>query len=56
MRTFVRLLLPVVAMALAPMAAVTIATPAVSSAHLIFPKPQTKAGNTHSLTGLAMAP
>src|ERR1700736_6943181 len=32
MRTFVRLLLPVVAMALAPMAAVTIATPAVSSA------------------------
>ncbi len=32
MRTFVRQLLPVVVMALAPMAAVTIATPAVSSA------------------------
>jgi hypothetical protein len=45
----------VVVMTLAPMAAVTIATPAVSSAHVIFPKPQTKAGNTHSLTGLAKA-
>jgi hypothetical protein len=32
MRTFVRRLVPVVVMALAPMAAVTIATPAVSLA------------------------
>jgi hypothetical protein len=32
MRTFVRRLVPVVTMALAPMAAMTIATPAVSSA------------------------